>query len=207
MTSCEHTPKHGRSALCPKCYKANWYATHRVEINAHRRQEYAVNSEVRNRALKQVAGWQKANPDKVAKRTERYVAKHGKGTLARSRRKYRNSETGRTTRKNWILKNIKRIRLQVRAAQHKRRARIAGNGGSWTVQEWLALKRGYGNRCVGCWKTEAELKALGRKLVPDHIVSVANGGLNHITNLQPLCQGKDGCNNKKGKRYIDFIIS
>ncbi len=88
----------------------------------------------------------------------------------------------------------------------KRRIREV-KGISWTAKEWLALKRGYGNRCVGCWKTESELTALGRKIVPDHIVPLSKGGLNHITNLQPLCHGKSGCNNSKGAKYNDFVIS
>src|ERR1700722_5029842 len=52
-----------------------------------------------------------------------------------------------------------------KALNHRRRARIAGNGGSWTPAEWATLKRQYGHRCVGCWKSERELKTLGRKLV------------------------------------------
>jgi hypothetical protein len=98
-----------------------------------------------------------------------------------------------------------------RVYRHKRRAREIG-GGSWTAAEWQTLKQQLGYRCVGCWKTEAELKLLGRKLVPDHIVSVAKWpkgqpGLNDITNIQPLCHGKGGCNNKKHDKCKDFLIS
>ncbi len=57
-----------------------------------------------------------------------------------------------------------------RARRHKRKARIRGNGGSFTAKQWRALKASYGNSCVSCWKTEAKLKKLGRQLVPDHIV-------------------------------------
>ena len=61
---------------------------------------------------------------------------------------------------------------------------------------------------MGCWKAEAELLLVGRKLVADHIVAVAKGGLNHITNIQPLCHSeKGGCNNKKNDRYIDYVVS
>jgi hypothetical protein len=96
---------------------------------------------------------------------------------------------------------------KMRAIRHKRKALKLGNGGSWTAKQWQTLKRQYGFRCVGCWKTESELTALGRKLVPDHIVPVVKGGLNHITNIQPLCHGTGGCNNRKGKKYRDFVIS
>jgi hypothetical protein len=89
----------------------------------------------------------------------------------------------------------------------KRRIRQSKTGVTWTAKAWMTLKKGYGNRCVGCWKTESELKALGRKLVPDHITPLSKGGLNHITNLQPLCHGRGGCNNSKGAKYIDFVIA
>jgi hypothetical protein len=94
-----------------------------------------------------------------------------------------------------------------KAIAQNRRARKHGNGGSFTAKEWATLKRQYGNHCVGCWKTEVELKALRRNLVPDHIVPIVKGGLNHITNLQPLCHGEGGCNNLKGAKYIDYVIS
>jgi hypothetical protein len=94
-----------------------------------------------------------------------------------------------------------------RAAVHRRKARTLGNGGSWTAAEWQTLKRQLGFRCVGCWKHESELKVLGRKLVPDHIIPLSQGGLNHITNLQPLCHGRGGCNNTKGASYADFLVS
>jgi len=89
----------------------------------------------------------------------------------------------------------------------KRNARKRGVGGSFTATQWATLKRQYGHRCVSCWKTETELKALGRKLVPDHIIPITKGGMNIITNLQPLCHGTGGCNNRKRARYVDFIIS
>jgi 5-methylcytosine-specific restriction endonuclease McrA len=78
----------------------------------------------------------------------------------------------------------------------------------WTAAEWLALKHGTRHiGCFDCWKTEAELKLLNRKLVPDHIVPVSKGGLNIIENLQPLCHGVGGCNNKKFDKIKDFMLS
>jgi hypothetical protein len=77
----------------------------------------------------------------------------------------------------------------------------------FTETAFEALKNALGNRCVGCWRTGADLKALGRMLIPDHIVSLANGGLDDITNIQPLCQGSDGCNNKKHAKYLDYLVA
>ena len=90
------------------------------------------------------------------------------------------------------------------ARTHKRRARIYGAGGSYTVEEWIVLKQQYGRRCLACGCNETELALLGRKLVPDHVLAIANGGTNSIDNIQPLCHGKKGCNNRKHTRFIDY---
>lgn len=107
----------------------------------------------------------------------------------------------------WRLEHPDRHRENHRAGTNARRAKRNGNGGSFTADEWNVLKRQYDNRCVSCLKTEDELQSLDRKLVPDHIVSVSKGGLGDITNIQPLCHGTGGCNNRKGSRYHDYVIS
>lgn len=107
----------------------------------------------------------------------------------------------------WQKANPEKVRDIKKAADAKRYARKRGNGGSWTTAEWLVLKRQFNNCCVGCGKSEKELKTLKCVLVPDHIVPIAKGGLNHITNLQPLCHGRGGCNLRKGVRFQDFVTS
>jgi hypothetical protein len=100
-----------------------------------------------------------------------------------------------------------RNREMTRASRQRRRARKLDGGESFTTWEWQTLKRQYGYRCVGCWETEEELKTIDRTLSPDHIIALTMGGLDHITNIQPLCHGKGGCNNSKGAKYIDFCTS
>ena len=87
--------------------------------------------------------------------------------------------------------------------QHRRRAK---GRGSWTVAQWVKLKRQCNNRCVSCRKSMTSLKRLGRIIVPDHIVPLAKGGRNVIQNLQPLCHGKGGCNNRKGTKTQNFLL-
>jgi 5-methylcytosine-specific restriction endonuclease McrA len=157
--------------------------------------------------------------DKCYEYNRQYRLTHP-GIYRKSALKYSraNPEVHRQRALEWYKANRDRGRKKARAYalanpgrrvinEHNRRARILGNGGTFTAAEWQTLKRQYGFRCVGCWKIEAELKLLGRTLTPDHIVPLVKGGMNIIENLQPLCHGQGGCNNSKGSQYLDFIIS
>src|SRR5208282_5943157 len=105
-----------------------------------------------------------------------------------------------------LLTNTPQRKAVHKVCNHRRRARMKGHRGSSTAPEWLSLKSQYGHKCLCCCKTEDELILLGRTLVPDHVISICNGGLNAIENLQPLCHGRGGCNNRKSSRNIDFRV-
>jgi hypothetical protein len=95
------------------------------------------------------------------------------------------------------------------ATKHRRRIRLLGiEGGSYTVAEWQTLKALYGNRCLGCGRTEEALATLGLKIVPDHVIPIMKGGSNTIDNIQPLCHhliaGIAGCNEYKNDKIIDY---
>ena len=63
-------------------------------------------------------------------------------------------------------------------------------------QVWYAqLAEKYGEHCLNCG-ADAE----SSKLVLDHIISIAKGGLSELDNLQILCAD---CNRIKGKLCID----
>lgn len=81
----------------------------------------------------------------------------------------------------------------VRAAAERRRGRVRGASGSFTLAEWEALCASYGGRCLACG-------ALGA-LTIDHVVPLALGGSNDIGNLQPLCASH---NQSKGARILDY---
>jgi HNH endonuclease len=104
----------------------------------------------------------------------------------------------------WAQDHPKRVRQIKAASDARRRARKSKVGGSWTTSQWVQLQRKYGNRCVGCGKSKRTLKRLRRTLAPDHVVPIAKNGTNRISNIQPLCHGKGGCNLLKGVRILDF---
>jgi len=66
---------------------------------------------------------------------------------------------------------------------------------SFTKAEFKELCNQYGNVCLRCRK--------GRILVADHVIPIALGGKNDITNIQPLCRK---CNSAKGQYTIDFMF-
>lgn len=145
--------------------------------------------------------WKKKNPEKA-----KII-----GDRASRAWKARNPEHAHA----YYLKNQKRLlkksseyiktHPEIRIAKiHKRRARESGNGGEFTAQQWVALKLLYKNRCLCCRRKESTLMALGLCLAPDHVISVSKGGSSDISNIQTLCHGKGGCNNRKGARNIDY---
>lgn len=112
------------------------------------------------------------------------------------------------SRRKWRLANPGKTNL----ASRRRRAHKLGSPVHFTLAEWETLKRQLDNRCVGCHRHESELAALGLRLAPDHIIPLTKGGLDDITNIQPLCHGRKrgargGCNQKKGAKYWDYLIS
>lgn len=78
----------------------------------------------------------------------------------------------------------------------RRRTRLAGNGGSFTGQEWDALKARYNYTCLCCNKTEPDIK-----LTADHVIPVIKGGTSFINNIQPLCRV---CNSRKRDKDTDY---
>ena len=96
-----------------------------------------------------------------------------------------------STHREDALERVKRWRETNRercnTINANRRARQLNAPGSHTTAEWHALKKQYANRCVHCGKSEPEIK-----LTRDHIIPLARGGSNYITNIQPLC-GRCNC--------------
>ena len=118
------------------------------------------------------------------------------------RGRYRKSAVERSRR--YQERNPEKVSLWKTVSQQRRRARKRNSEGTFTAHQWANLKRFFSGMCLCCKRTESELVPLGRVLSPDHIRPLAKGGSNDITNIQPLCLGRDGCNNHKAVRWIDY---
>jgi len=79
----------------------------------------------------------------------------------------------------------------------RERAKKFGHTEHFTLQELIALYDSHGNKCLRCGTTDFQYNPL----VPDHVVSLAQGGSNTIDNIQPLCRK---CNSSKKSAGTDY---
>lgn len=86
---------------------------------------------------------------------------------------------------------------QGRLDAQRRRCRLKGVDGSFTVSDIERITERQGGRCACCRKK--------RKLTIDHITPLAKGGSNWPRNIQMLCKS---CNSRKQARDpIEFMQS
>lgn len=86
-----------------------------------------------------------------------------------------------------------RERIRRHELAHRRRAIMRGSGGKYTPEQWRDLCAKYNHVCLCCGKAA--------RLTPDHVVPIAKGGSNDISNIQPLCLP---CNLRKATKTTDY---
>jgi len=101
------------------------------------------------------------------------------GELLAAERAFERRESSRVVRR----------RLYQKAASSNRRAKVRGNGGSFTAREWSELVESYDGLCGYCLGAPAE--------EADHVMPVSLGGSSFISNIMPACFR---CNRSKGAR-------
>ena len=151
--------------------------------------------------------WKAKNKDKVREHDRHYRQKHREKLLARKRRYYHENkakveaknrewaeahpEVVRETRRRWKRRNPQAVKED----SNKRRARKQNApGDGFTEQEFEELCEFYDHTCLRCEKNEVPLSR-------DHVIPLCKGGINDISNIQPLCMP---CNSKKGLRSTDY---
>ena len=167
---------HAENPRDRRSYKAAYDASHR-EANAERRRMNQAHIKLSK------AAWYQANRERlIAKVEARYEAKKAEVLAYQA---------------NYYVEHTDKVKANVlayRAANpekkalhdNRRRVRKAGNGGTHTAAEWREKCQVLGNVCFYC----GEAKPLTR----DHIIPLARGGTDDITNLVPACRS---CNSRK----------
>jgi len=143
----------------------------------------------KNRNPAYFRAYYQAHREQIKAAANRYYAENTEHVKTRVREYQRaNPEENRRRARQWAKDNRARCNDHSRA----RTARKRSNGGSFTVDEWLALCAAYDFRCACCGASEQTV---------DHVIPVSKGGSSNLDNIQPLCCS---CNASKGTKTTDY---
>lgn len=158
--------------------------------------------------------------DQLRKQTDAYKAQT---------QKYKQSEEYKLTQREYMLVYNKSEAGRQRAAKHNKTAKgkqsvhkykqtekgkiaCANSLSRWrnavgevSPEEWKIICACTNDCCACCGLNRQVLRSLGRVLSVDHIVPLSRGGTNWADNVQPLCFGVAGCNNRKSNKTINYL--
>lgn len=93
-------------------------------------------------------------------------------------------------------------RLRKMESHHKSRAKKLNVESTFTAVEWLEMLKDSSYSCMCCGIVGSVARCRQKKiLIPDHVVSLGQGGTNTAKNIQVLCIG---CNTRKSDKTIDY---
>lgn len=166
----------GRSSTCKECKNAS--VRNVPEEKLQNRREYKKKYRQLNHEREIIMSrlWRLENRQKIDSYNHRRRLKRSLFGISEASKKW-NGE-------NRSLKNV-------HEANH--RARVKSAEGDFTLKEWQVLCDQYFQVCLRCLKS--------RPLTKDHVVPLSKGGVNWITNIQPLCKE---CNSAKGTKSTDY---
>ena len=167
-----------------------WNLANKEKVAARGRLYYRTNVEEIKAKDK---AYYNANAEEIKAHKRAQYHANTEETKARNRAYYHaNAEEIKAQKKAWGRANPDKIA----AKWAKRKARKAGNGGSFTGEEWADLKAYFDYQCLCCRIAEPEIN-----LTVDHVIPIVHGGTSDIGNIQPLCRS---CNSSKGTQTIDY---
>lgn len=156
--------------------------------------------------------WAKANPERD-RQTKRAIEKRNREKKYEYRKRPERKAWMVKYSREWYEKNRERLK-EIRAAWHRenylskrkekmvhneriRRARKRAAKGSYSLDQVLAMYSDQSGKCAAC------SISLIDGYHCDHIIPLARGGSNEISNIQLLCPT---CNKRKGDRDNDWLL-
>ena len=132
------------------------------------------------------------NKEKAQANWQRWYAEH-KDERAEYNRQWREEHREERAEYNrqWREKNWKRVKWY---GTRCRAVNLGAPGNGFTEAEFQALCEMYNDRCLCCGQS-------GIPLERDHVIPLTRGGLDDISNVQPLCKP---CNSRKGMTIVDY---
>ena len=168
----------GYDSICRECRNVAsqaWRAKNKERVQELNREYYEAN---RDERLEYHRTYRNANKEYFAEQMRKF--------------RQNNPEYHARVMREWSQRHPDKVRERDRA----RRARKLGNGGTFTHQEWEAIKQRYNYICLRCGRREPDIK-----LTVDHIMPLIKGGRHSAENIQPLCKS---CNSAKHDDAIDY---
>ena len=162
-------------------YQRKYASSHRDKKRAYDKQHYNDNKEKR---LEQAKRYQQENKESRAVYSKEY--------------RKNNKEALRLVKTKWIKENPERARAHSRVGKHKRRARIAEVGGSFTREDIRNLYATQEAKCYYCSISIEEEYHI------DHMTPIVRGGSNDVSNL---CLTDPECNMRKHTKTAEEFIS
>ncbi len=203
--------------LCKKHYNAAYCAANKARLNNYSK-EYAKKNRVKVDA--KIAEWREANlahwkesKAKWSRENKEIVRASGRKYYAKNKKRIRaetdkdrakaetakwrkeNPEKNKETKARWNRENPEAVKV----LHSRRRAREIGADGAHTASEIKLLFTKQRGMCAAC---RSDIRGGYHE---DHVIALARGGSNFISNIQLLCSF---CNQSKNARDpIEFMQS
>lgn len=141
-----------------------------------------------------ILNWRRNNPDKVQAQKKRHYWKHRDRHLGKHRQYYQ-ANRGKLIKsaKEWVVKHPARAKMNRRASDLNRKARVRQAAGHYTAADLRLQYKSQGGNCWWCGK------ALNGKYEGDHVIPLSRGGSNYPSNIVLTCLP---CNREKGKKLL-----
>ena len=196
-TRCHHEAEDAQFKYCRACreYFSKRYQEKREYILDYNRQRYRGYIEAEHARSHKYA---KEHPEKAQERWQKWYPEHVEEKLTYCHQWYLdNTEQHHESCARWEKANPEKRR----ALKHNRRARIKGNGGTFTFKELNELFEQQEGFCAYCG--ELLYSSFDKEVHIDHKIPLSRGGHNDISNIALSCAR---CNLQKGTKTDEEFL-